>query len=357
MAEFMRWDFYEPLLKAAKNYYHGMAHLEDKGGLVVNNLLGDALSLSGDIRSLVKFADDANAVLSNYLKRIREQTQLKNQIAALEANRLKYRDETNAFAQEFKALDKLSTDRDAVRSKYNRAKLNYQTVSEQLEALNTRVQNIPEYGIFITYGEGPIRIRFEDDVFGELSVAISGKINESARGTARDQRAWDEIWVGFLEAKEQNNTLLEPAFRIALGTEWIAPSANATPDAFVSKTVLYNAGLGLSENALLALLDLTEDQFELRYLEVLQEDQWQQVLGTYFWPFSGSELLLYAADKSNETHWIARRVGSIPFKGLEQHSTTIWERIDLNTDVFSQIYSQVDTFESITVQQLKTKFS
>src|SRR5205823_10260950 len=43
-----------------------------------------------------------------------------------------------------------------------------------------------EAGIFISYGAAPEVATFEDHVFGSIKVAIAEKINESARGTARN---------------------------------------------------------------------------------------------------------------------------------------------------------------------------
>src|SRR5438874_11300530 len=43
-----------------------------------------------------------------------------------------------------------------------------------------------EAGIFISYGAAPEVATFEDHIFGHIKVSIAEKINESARGTARN---------------------------------------------------------------------------------------------------------------------------------------------------------------------------
>ena len=53
MAEFLRREFYGPILGAAKEHFSGMGHLADRGGVALNNLLGDAVSFSGQIEGLV----------------------------------------------------------------------------------------------------------------------------------------------------------------------------------------------------------------------------------------------------------------------------------------------------------------
>src|SRR5207302_3369414 len=43
-----------------------------------------------------------------------------------------------------------------------------------------------EAGIFISFGAAPEVATFEDHIFGQIKVSIAEKINESARGTARN---------------------------------------------------------------------------------------------------------------------------------------------------------------------------
>jgi hypothetical protein len=43
-----------------------------------------------------------------------------------------------------------------------------------------------EAGIFVSYGAPPEVATFEDHIFGQIKVSIAEKINESARGTARN---------------------------------------------------------------------------------------------------------------------------------------------------------------------------
>src|SRR2546428_9536342 len=43
-----------------------------------------------------------------------------------------------------------------------------------------------EAGIFVSYGAAPEVATFEDHIFGPIKVSIAEKINESARGTARN---------------------------------------------------------------------------------------------------------------------------------------------------------------------------
>src|SRR5258708_8338616 len=70
VADFLSREFYGPILTAAANHAKGAAHLADKGGIYLNNLLGDAVSFSGDIVALLELADDIRRALGSYARRL-----------------------------------------------------------------------------------------------------------------------------------------------------------------------------------------------------------------------------------------------------------------------------------------------
>ena len=70
MAEFLRREFYGPILTAAKEHFGGMGHLADRGGVALNNLLGDAVSFSGRIDVLVSLAKVVRGHLASYGMRL-----------------------------------------------------------------------------------------------------------------------------------------------------------------------------------------------------------------------------------------------------------------------------------------------
>src|SRR5207237_346680 len=119
VADFLSREFYGPILTAAARHAQGAAHLADKGGIYLNNLLGDAVSFSGDIVGLLQLAEDIRTALGSYARRLDKEGSL-------------------------------------------------------------------EAGIFVSYGAAPEVATFEDHIFGQIKVSIAEKINESARGTARN---------------------------------------------------------------------------------------------------------------------------------------------------------------------------
>ncbi len=87
MAEFLRREFYGPILDAAREHFGGMSHLADRGGVTLNNLLGDAVSFSGRIEIMVLLAKIIRAQLAAYGLRLARQVSsdaVARQLAAIE---------------------------------------------------------------------------------------------------------------------------------------------------------------------------------------------------------------------------------------------------------------------------------
>ena len=165
VADFLHREFYTPILTAAARHYRGASHLGDRGGIYLNNLLGDAVSFSGDVASLVELAHDIRRALQSYARRLDGEASnevLARSIAAIEARHV----ERRSTATSERDRTRLDAERDAELSLAR---------GEKLEA-----------GIFVSFGAAPEVATFEDAIFGAIKVAIAEKINESARGTARN---------------------------------------------------------------------------------------------------------------------------------------------------------------------------
>ena len=165
VADFLHHEFYTPILTAAARHYRGASHLGDRGGIYLNNLLGDAVSFSGDVASLVELAGDIRRALQGYARRLDNAASsevLARSIAAIEHRHR----EKRAHAVSERDKVRFDAERDAELALAR---------GEKLEA-----------GIFVSYGAAPEVATFEDAIFGAIKVAIAEKINESARGTARN---------------------------------------------------------------------------------------------------------------------------------------------------------------------------
>ncbi|MBW2699566.1 MAG: hypothetical protein JRF33_01995 [Deltaproteobacteria bacterium] len=72
MAEFMKNEFYEPILSAAKRYYGGATLVSSEENIQLVNLLGDAVAFSGNVVSLMGLARDIQHVFRNYQRKLQE---------------------------------------------------------------------------------------------------------------------------------------------------------------------------------------------------------------------------------------------------------------------------------------------
>lgn len=324
-AEFLKHQFYMPILLAARKYRDAGRRLE------LNNLLGDAVSFSGDVAALVMLAEDMNELFSSYEKTLRERG----------------------------------------------------IPGERTEA-----------GLFIAYGAAAETITINDPVWSDagiteysdsskshrVKVAIAEKINESARGTARngsviarmqavlaDRQAFSgpgtklelpwRVYVDkalqvklparVMELVEQAIDARRPELNeMAVGvvTDSIAGVLAKITDEGNDGTVfsqaadLYNVGRAVSKEAL--------DAF-LRATAALRVTARQQVAVLELHPdfrrfvFPESELRLVASwdtGKVPRKPIVFRFAGDLTFRGFEGvHTTEIWEIVDNTSPVFEML--------------------
>jgi len=327
MAEFLRREFYLPILAAAKERFTGMEHLSDRGGVSVNNLLGDAISLSGDIEALVSLAGEIRRLLAAYEARLEREVSTEavaGRVTALEA---RYRGEvarSQAARDEARAVSR--------------------TRGEGLEA-----------GVFVSFGPAPLVVSIDDEAFGRNRVAIAEKINESARGTARaslararaDQLLEDaravrglpglrHAWSVFIG--QPLSLAIPPAAAVEAMRAARAGDMTAAMRA-VAKPVrraleaaaraedegsgdVYNAGAALSEEALLAWLESVGAGRVVRRVELDPADVPEDVAAQW-WFGTGPESLVVTFHTDGRPAEMFRHVGRAWFKGLGE--VPIWE--------------------------------
>jgi hypothetical protein len=202
-------------------------------------------------------------------------------------------------------------------------------------------------------------ITVEDDVFGQSRVAIAEKINESARGTARSPGARARADAQFHVARESAPNLKSPwsvfcdapfqlsfppgtelAIRAALqrGERKEAVARIAQPlqealDAAQNRDStpgdIYNAGIALSEEALLAFQEAVGDKRKFRTLEIGPDALHADIRAKYFFP-AGEKLKLVASfTPFGELQEVFRYAGRVMFKGFERKGgIPVWELVD-----------------------------
>jgi hypothetical protein len=187
MADFMKKEFYIPILTSAKKYYVGVGTSTDSKDVSLNNLLGDAVAFSGTVQSLVKLAEDIQEIIKEYGKKLKR------------------------FEKENGKEGALKKDEDE---------------DGRLNA-----------GLFISYGRSAELIKIDDEVWGGTKVAIAEKINEAARGTARNALLKEKLNnIIKEEEKKRNKGKLSYPFSV-----------------FIDKNYSFNFNMGMTNTFELAL--------------------------------------------------------------------------------------------------------
>lgn len=340
MADFLRREFYVPILSAAKAHYGGMGHLTDRGGVSINNLLGDAISLSGTVEALVALGVDIRRHLTAYARRL---------VSAISS------DVVAAMLQSIEEdyARRLQAARPGVRPFIER---------ERDAALARGRGELLEAGVFISYGPAPLVVTLEDELFGRSKVAIADRINESARGTARAGSARAKADARLVQAREaRGQPTLEHPWSVFVGAPLsvtIPPTAEADirealkagdlPGALRAMYPslresledaaqkgedvpgdIYNAGVALSEETLLAYQEAMGTKRRFRQLEAAPESLHAELHARYFFP-PGEVLRLQASfHPSGELAELFRFAGRVMFKGLEHKGGLgVWELVD-----------------------------
>ena len=202
MADFIRREFYEPILAIAREFYKGLPQMEDRGGVYLNNLLGDAVSYSGDIVALVGTARQIRIHLDAYDRNLSsriDRSQVARHVEDIEAQYQQTRQRLQAWGQAgADALQRLE--------------------SEQKEAVGRITGEHLVAGSFIAYGAAAVVVTFDDPIWGQVRVSVGEKINESARGTARSGSVISSAQAvrDFLR-RRHNNPGLQLPFRVYVG--------------------------------------------------------------------------------------------------------------------------------------------
>ncbi|VAW37397.1 hypothetical protein MNBD_DELTA02-1058 [hydrothermal vent metagenome] len=195
MADFMKENFYRPIIEAATRYGGSGGMGDSGGGIRLVSLPGDAALFSGNVTNLVSLARDVREVVRSYrdalIKRLPpEKGELL--LEGVNARFIEKREEINKkrTALKEKACE-VSDWGEAVEGALLALSEDERILDELYrDELESAIGRELEAGVFISYGA-----KAEDMVlkgkkyFGDvIRVTIGEKINEAARGTDRDSR-------------------------------------------------------------------------------------------------------------------------------------------------------------------------
>jgi hypothetical protein len=363
MAEYLRSEFYVPILVAAKEHFGGMQHLADRGGVILNNLVGDAVSFSGRIDQMVALARAIRRQFAAYAARLSREISsevVAKQIAAIEAQlegALARAREARAAADAAAASAPPRTAQAAAaaavaaRARAEEARLEV----ERERALARARGEVLEAGVFVSHGAAPLVVTIDDEVFGRARVAIAEKINESARGTARAPSArlradaglarerarrgapaLAHAWAVFIgqpmqvvvppDAEEHALRLFRGGDPAGAMRALAAPARDALEAAARAEDRasgdVYNSGAALSQDALEAFLAEVGGEREIRRVDVAPAEIPEALRARWYY---GDEPLALVACYGGDGRIgeLFRRVGVAAFKGLGD--VIVWE--------------------------------
>ena len=455
MADFLRTEFYEPILAAAA---HCSGFDQGEQRLRLQNLPGDAAIFSGELPALVDLAQAIWRICREYgrkldkrlasttsalqIRRQEIQAQLQQQILAFDAEGRRLQEKIDAqerlapaekerlVQQRFeaeraalqaqaqgcdgatrqdvlKALEELTRQQReleqicqtqhsaADRARYLSGQLNSaerlrlseieRQIAEARQLARTRCAAIQaeerdfalEAGLFISYGSAAEIAAISSPAFGAIQVAVAEKINEAARGTARNAHLKARLDERLAQERQLRcNRELAYPFRIHIGPEFCLSMPRALcdrleralkdrdmaiardlaqgiaqavlsdlarvmgqgdgrlPESIGLSNQIYNIGEALSGEALAAWLTATSPQRHW-FRKVVSIESLDADLRTRFL-FLSDELDLTVSLPIGgplSEALIFRRAGQIQFRGFESKAqTTVYEMIRRDSD-------------------------
>jgi class 3 adenylate cyclase len=360
VADFLSREFYTPILTAAARHHHGATHLGDKGGIYLNNLLGDAVSFAGEVVALIELAHDIRAALQNYGRRLDAEGSseaVASSAAAIEQRSAARKRELEALLQVARAAQAQgqpdpATGEDAgLRQRALLGELARLEDDREAELSLARGEKL-EAGIFISFGAAPEVATFEDAVFGAIKVAIAEKINESARGTARNGGVRARVDSLVAQARlTRGKPELSCPFHVLIGQPLSIPVSPETEaairlclkrgdtkgaEALLGEGVrglisrlsserkseafgdIYNGGAALSEEALRAYVSARRGNLLFLEREVPVAQLHAALRDRFVFPMESLKLIAAVSEQGPSLHELYVYAGRALFKGLEK---------------------------------------
>lgn len=369
IADFLRREFYAPILQAASGLDVSARTPEAPRGIQLNNLLGDAVSFSGDVVTLVQLALSVRRQLRDYERRLEQEASQENVsmlvrhlTETFERRRTgleqTLRDLHARVAREPKLAEPLMSRIDEARSELRRQEALFRAdlaraAGEKLEA-----------GVFVSFGAAPEWAAFDDPAFGHIRVAIAEKINESARGTARNAAVRDKVHSALKRARQRTGLPLELAFDVfvdtpldvplgpedaALLADYLSLGDDARAQSILMSAVrrgmertgpgdIYNAGAAVSEEALRAYLEARADQMLVLRPTMDAAALAAPIRQRFFFPRPRLEMVACVNPIRRELLELYVFQGRAQFRGFEATGGLgIWEAIDAQNPLFQAL--------------------
>jgi hypothetical protein len=377
ITDFLAREFYGPILTAAARHAHGAAHLADKGGIYLNNLLGDAVSFSGEIAALLELAEDIRLALASYSKRLDSESSretIARAVAAIEERSALQQEELSeqirsaTLAKRRGTLDPLSGEEPSYRLRA--LALRKERLDQEREAEIALITGEKlEAGVFISFGAAPEVAMFEDHIFGAIKVSIGEKINESARGTARNggvrarldallaqeraRKGLDLVCPLQVMVSQPLTMPVPPGVETAVRQSIAAGDLEAA-EASLSETVrefigrlasqevyedrgdIYNGGVAISEDALKAWIAARASDYVFLRRDLRVADLHPALQERFVFPMPVLRLALAVSTSARSLQDLFVFAGRAQFKGMEKEGGLgIFEAVSRESAFFS----------------------
>ncbi len=380
MADFMKENFYRPIIEAATKYGGTGGIGDSAGGIRLVSLPGDAALFSGNITHLVSLARDVQEIVRSYRDALLKRLPPKKGELLLEGVNASFTAKREELKRKRKDIEhRLAAGDDVIKGTLL-ALSKEERVLEEIyrDELESAIGRELEAGVFITYG-----VKAEDMVlkgkkyFGEvIRVTIGEKINEASRGTDRDGRVrvrlemmlgaerdrrgepslkypfdlyidrvyslrippeidaeMDQLIAGRLERGLEAEALSEHLKRLSKVVEKACYNdlsklnAGASPSTLESLSTavsIYNKGQAMSFEALKAYIAENKSRrfFFKKTVRVSRLNE--KIQRKFFFPFQKIEIVVgYEKNMEGEFVEYFIRSGEITFKGFESKAPTI----------------------------------
>lgn len=230
-----------------------------------------------------------------------------------------------------------------------------------------------DIGIFISYGKTPV-VTVVNSEFGSHTFAIGEIINEASRGARRDANAFNRIsYMVNAEGKKRGFNLRLPFDVIIVeGYELSMPPTvefnlikiekesdvresikqffeQAKTEMFLKKEnegkiwkkqkYIYNIGIGLTEDALKAFINLQEVFSDVKNITINIENFSDEVRKHFYFRHNNLNLI-YMRNKSTGERFIFRKEGYMKFRGFYTEAA-VWELITEQQEIYPEILSVI----------------
>lgn len=384
VADFMKEHFFAPILQRAHRYRDS----DGRPRLRLNNLLGDAVTFSGDIVSLTLLADDLERIFEEYERKLsardvggaedEARQELQAEYRAMHSLLTRARGELEQQLKAAQAAEGNGAHPTELKAQLDEVKRRIQQVDAYYEERRARLESSRiEVGLFVAYGPAAEVVHLEDPVYGMQNIAVAEKINEAARGTARNEAVRSKTELLLHQVNEERPEAILPfhvyvdrAFRLVLPEDLSASldrslAGSADPSAMAELVArrleaeitqspteggaqrllrpsndIYNVGRAFSQEAVEAFLRetaATRVAFRQRFAVTQFPAEIQQQF-VFKHDFVDLVVSLGLAGAQKTAPVVFRFAGELTFRGFEaSHSTSIYEMLKPSGAFYKQL--------------------